>query len=419
MARSNERVWWHVYPLGFTGAPATRDGGPHGPRLRQLLPWLDHARDLGASGLLLGPVFDSATHGYDTLDHLRIDPRLGSDADLDALVVACHERGMQVVLDGVFNHVSDRHPRVLEARAAGFRGPASAWLRITEDGKDAGDAGSGPQPRVFEGHSALVELDHANPDVVSYVTQVMNHWLDRGVDGWRLDAAYAVEPDRWAAILAGVRSRHPEAWVFGEVIHGDYADVVARSGMDSVTQYELWKASWSSIKDANFFELDWTLTRHNELLATFTPQTFIGNHDVTRIATTLGPAGAVVALAVLMTVGGTPSVYYGDELGWTGLKEHRAGGDDAIRPPFPADAAQLTGDAVVHQAHRDLVALRRAHPWLTRARTEALELSNTRYRYRSVAADGAGALIVDLDLTASPRAAVIADQGAVLWRSHP
>ncbi|GEN78493.1 alpha-amylase family glycosyl hydrolase [Actinotalea fermentans] len=410
MPRTSDRTWWHVYPLGFTDAPATRVGGPHEPRLRRLLPWLDHARDLGATGLLLGPVFDSATHGYDTLDHLRVDPRLGTDADLDALLAAAHDRDLQVALDGVLNHVSDQHPIVVRAREAGFAGPDAAWLRLEH-------TPDGPRPRVFEGHSSLVELDHANPEVAAYVAGVMNHWLDRGVDAWRLDAAYAVAPELWAPILADVRARHPHAWVFGEVIHGDYADVVDRSGMDSVTQYELWKATWSSIADRNFFELDWTLTRHNGFLETFVPQTFVGNHDVTRIATTLGSQGAVVALAVLMTVGGVPSVYYGDEMGWTGVKEHRAGGDDAVRPPYPAAPAALTGDERVRQAHRDLLALRRARPWLTTATTRTLELTNTRYRYRAEAADGGAALEVELDVSGTPRATVRADDGALLWES--
>lgn len=407
---TSDRVWWHVYPLGFTGAPATRDGGPHEPRLRRLLPWLDHARDLGATGLLLGPVFDSATHGYDTLDHLRVDPRLGTEEDLVDLVGAAHARGLHVVLDGVFNHVAAEHPRVAAARAAGFTGPDAAWLRL-EHGEH------GPRPRVFEGHEALVELDHRNPEVAAYVAHVMNHWLDRGVDGWRLDAAYAVAPELWADVLAPVRARHPHAWVVGEVIHGDYADVVARSGMDAVTQYELWKATWSSILDRNFYELDWALQRHAEFLTTFTPLTFVGNHDVTRIATTVGAAGAVLALTVLATVGGTPSVYYGDDVAWEGGKEHRAGGDDAIRPPYPEHPSQLTGDAGVLAAHRDLLALRRERPWLTTATTQALELTNERYRYRTVAADGGAALVVELDVTGAPRASVAEDDGTLLWRS--
>ena len=412
MPRTGDRIWWHVYPLGFTGAPRERDGGPHEPRLRRLLPWLDHARDLGTTGLLLGPVFDSATHGYDTLDHLRIDPRLGTSDDLDTLIAAAHERDLHVALDGVLNHVSHRHPLVESARAAGFTGPEAAWLRI-EHGAD------GPHPRVFEGHDSLVELDHRNPDVAASLAQVMNHWLDRGVDAWRLDAAYAVAPEHWATVLAPVRARHPQVWIFGEVIHGDYAEFVTRSGMDAVTQYELWKAAWSSIVDRNFFELDWSLTRHDEFLATFTPQTFVGNHDVTRIASTVGPAGAVVALTVLMTVGGVPSVYYGDEVAWTGVKEHRAGGDDAIRPPYPTRPDQLTGDQAVLSAHRDLIALRRDRPWLTTATTHPLELTKQRYRYRAAARDGSTAIVVELDLDATPRATVTDDGGAILWQSRP
>ena len=92
-------IWWHVYPLGFTGAhPDRGDGADHS--LRRIVGWLDHAVALGANGLLLGPVFASATHGYDTTDHLRIDPRLGSDADFDALVAEAKGRGLRILLDG-------------------------------------------------------------------------------------------------------------------------------------------------------------------------------------------------------------------------------------------------------------------------------------------------------------------------------
>ena len=110
-------IFWHVYPLGFVGAeirPERPASLAH--RLGRLTGWLDYAIELGASGLLLGPIFAAASHGYDTIDHFRIDPRLGDDADFDALIEAARRRGLNVVLDGVFNHVSRRHPAFRGAR---------------------------------------------------------------------------------------------------------------------------------------------------------------------------------------------------------------------------------------------------------------------------------------------------------------
>jgi glycosidase len=404
-------IWWHVYPLGFCGAPLAAEAGAGEPRLRRLLSWLDYAVELGVSGLMLGPVFESQTHGYDTLDHYRVDPRLGSDADLDDLIDACRTRGLRVVLDGVFSHVGDRHPLVLEAARTGFDGPAAEWLDIDRS------APEGPRPRVFEGHGSLVRLNHQVPQVVAYVADVMRHWLDRGIDGWRLDAAYSVAPEFWAAVLPAVRERHREAWVFGEVIHGDYAAFVEQSGVDSVTQYELWKAIWSSLVDRNFFELDWTLSRHNDLLEHVTPVTFVGNHDVTRIASAVGPDAAVVALAILMTVGGIPAVYYGDEQGWTGIKEDRAGGDDAIRPAFPAGPDRLAIEgADTFRAHQDLIGLRRRNAWLVTATTESIAITNTRYVYRARASKGAETLVVEVDVTDAPQIVIRNGDGGTLWQ---
>jgi len=395
-------VWWHVYPLGFTGAPIRdQDAGPGGG-LARIGRWLDYAVELGVSGLALGPVFASQTHGYDSIDQLRIDPRLGGMDDLDDLVVACKARGLRVLLDGVFNHVGSEHPLVRKALREGPDGPYASFFRIDWD------APGGVQVGTFEGHDSLVALNHESPQVADYVTSVMDSWLDRGIDGWRLDAAYAVAPEFWASVLPTVRGRHPDAWFVGEVIHGDYAGLVAASGMDSVTQYELWKAIWSSIVDRNFYELDWTLSRHNELLDRFTPMTFVGNHDVSRIASTVGDAGAVLALVILMTTGGVPSIYYGDEQAFTGVKEDRLGGDDAVRPAFPDDPSLLSDQGRwMYRIHQELIGLRRRHPWLVTARSTTVSLTNTSYVYEARAAQGDGWLRVELDVADGPRARVL------------
>ncbi|OBK10326.1 alpha-amylase family glycosyl hydrolase [Mycobacterium asiaticum] len=394
-------IWWQVYPLGFVGAfPAEPPPGPGEHRLRRLVDWFDHAIALGASGVALGPIFASRTHGYDTTDHYQIDPRLGGDEDFDYLVAEAHRRGLRILLDGVFNHVGADFPR--------YRDPASAhWF-------------SGGN---FEGHDELIGLNHDSPEVADYVVDVMAHWLGRGADGWRLDAAYTVPQRFWADALPRVRDRHPEAWFVGEYIHGDYAAEVRDAGLDSATQYELWKAIWSSLNDGNFFELDWALQRHNQFLAEFAPLTFVGNHDVTRIASQLRhPDHQAHALAVLLTVGGVPSVYAGDEFGWRGVKEERYGGDDAVRPEFATPPVQLDESGTQTWAlHQFLVGLRRRHPWLHAATTSAVLLENKHYVYQTRRGDDALLVALNIDDVplrlslpelGTPRAQVLAGSSA-------
>jgi cyclomaltodextrinase / maltogenic alpha-amylase / neopullulanase len=370
-------VWWQVYPLGFVGAE--QQAAPDQPvvhRLDRLRGWLDYAVELGASGIALGPIFASRTHGYDTLDHYRIDPRLGDEGDFAKLVGAAHERGLRVLLDGVFNHVDRDFPH-------------PGWFRRRADGGYD----------TFEGHGDLIALDHGNPEVAAYVRDVLAHWLGKGADGWRLDVAHAVPSAFWAAVLPPVRERHPEMYVVGETIHGDYEDIVRTGTLDSVTQYELWKATWSALNDGNLFELSWALERHNGFLDAFAPLTFVGNHDVTRIASILEEDRLLPhALAVLFTIGGTPSVYYGDEQAFRGVKEERVGGDDAIRPAFPAQPDELAPEGwATYRLHQDLIGTRRRHAWLHRARTEVVHLSNTQLAYRSAAGDDAITVALNLD----------------------
>lgn len=408
MESCEETLWWHVYPLGACGAPI-RSERRAAHRLPRLTSALDHAADIGLNGALLGPIFQSSTHGYDTTDYFAIDDRLGDESDFDALVGACRDRGMRILLDGVFSHVGADHPLLASALREGPDSWAGRLFHIDFDSE------GGPYPWFFEGHTDLVRFEHAHEEAISYVTDIMRHWLARGIDGWRLDAAYSVAPAFWTEVLRRVRAEYPDAYFLGEVIHGDYAALVEEGTLSTLTQYELWKSIWSSLKEKNFFELDWTLSRHNGFLDHFVPQTFIGNHDVTRIASILGPHGAVAALAILMTLGGTPSIYYGDELGATGVKEDRPGGDDAVRPPLPSSEPVFEDAARLLEAHRELIALRRARPWLTRARTTPVELHNEQYRYRAAAPGREGELEVRLDVSGERPCIAISEGGRVIW----
>ncbi|MDO5501343.1 MAG: alpha-amylase family glycosyl hydrolase, partial [Propionibacteriaceae bacterium] len=181
-------IWWQVYPLGAVGAPIREQAEP-AHRLGRLVNWLDHAVELGCNGLLLNPIFASVSHGYDTTDHYRIDPRLGDDADFAHLVEETSARGMHIVLDGVFNHVAATH-HLVESRPDMIR-----W--------------DGDRPKGWEGHGDLVELNHDHPEVRAMVADIMTHWLRRGAAGWRLDVAYAVPADFWRDVIGRVRAEFP------------------------------------------------------------------------------------------------------------------------------------------------------------------------------------------------------------------
>lgn len=392
MSLLDHAIWWHVYPLGALGAPVHEHAATDaGHRLRRLEEWLDYAIELGCSGLLLGPIFESSSHGYDTLDHFRVDSRLGDDADFDHLVGQARSRGLSILLDGVFNHVGTHHGLVGSAV-----GGSAAMVRVRDDGGTR-------RPEPWEGHTDLALLDHRDPAVADLVADVMLHWLHRGVAGWRLDVAYAVPPPFWRHVLTRVRAEFPDAVFLGEVIHGDYPGIAEAADLDSVTQYELWKAVWSSLTDRNLWELAWALERHDTFSAKLVTQTFVGNHDVTRIASQVGDSGAALAAIVLLTVPGMPSVYYGDEQGFRGRKGSGRHADDEIRPALPATPADLAPHGRwLYRLHQDLIGLRRRNPWITRGRVRVEAKDSTWITYRTT---GAGHhLDVHLTLDPQPRA---------------
>ena len=260
-------VWWQVYPLGFVGAEPRalhrRRRRPH--RLRRMRAWLDYLVDLGCNGLALGPVFASETHGYDTVDHLRIDPRLGDDADVRragrrpaaAAASGCCSTACSTTSGG-----TSRGSQEAEARA-GLRRRAVVHI--------AGTRRATVSATVFEGHDAARRAQPRRARGRDYVASVMAHWLDRGVDGWRLDAAYAVPPRSGAACCPGCGNAIPRRVVRRR---GDPRRLPgvrrASPGWTRSPSTSCGSRSGARSTTRNLFELAWTLERHDELLASFT-----------------------------------------------------------------------------------------------------------------------------------------------------
>ena len=355
--KHDEQAWWHeatfysIYPLGFCGAPASNPSEPAAvgdeprervPRLRAITEDLDRIGGLGFTALNLGPLFESDSHGYDTRDYFTLDRRLGSDDDLADLVRAAHNRGMRVVVDGVYNHVGRGFRAFQRLREEGAGSEYASWFADVDFSHD-NRFGDGFVYRGWEGVEELVTLNHSNPVVRDHLLDAAAHAVTRyGVDGIRLDVAYSLPHDFLDALSARLREVRPDVWLMGEVIHGDYAAYLAPGRLDSVTNYECYKGLWSSFNDRNLHEIAHSLTRLfgdggllcAALEAGKLPFGFADNHDVTRVASALTTREHLYPLyALLWTMPGVPSVYYGSEYGMEGRKEKA---DAVLRPEVAA-----------------------------------------------------------------------------------
>lgn len=338
MTRINQKdIFYHLYPLGALGAPRKNDfQSLPVARLRQMEGWLDHIQALGATALYLGPVFESGTHGYDTADYYQVDRRLGDRSDLAAFSQALHARGMKLVLDGVFNHVGRQFWAFRDLRANLQGSPYADWF----DGLNFDQTSPLGDPfsyLAWNGHFELVKLNLANPAVREHLFGAVAMWKEEfGIDGIRLDAADALSPEFMRELRGFVDRLDPEMWLMGEVIHGDYRNWANDAMLHAVTNYELYKSTYSSFNDGNFFELAHSLKREfgangiYKHLATI--YNFGDNHDVTRLASQLREKRHLYPLyALLFSFPGLPSVYYGSEFGFEAVKQND---DWNLRPAF-------------------------------------------------------------------------------------
>ena len=332
---SYETVYYQIYPMGFTGAPFENDGILT-PRIQKVMDWIPHLQKLHVGAVYFSPVFESDTHGYNTRDYQKIDVRLGTNEDFKEVCDALHKAGIRVLLDGVFNHVGRGFFGFQDVLKNRESSPYKDWFYINFGGNDGYNDGLWYEG--WEGHYDLVKLNLRNPAVCDYLLDSVKMWIDTfGIDGLRLDVAYLVDRD----FLRRLR-RETAAWkedfvLIGEMIGGDYNQIMGDDMCHSVTNYECYKGLYSSLNSMNLFELvhslmrqfgpePWTLYRGRHLL------NFADNHDVTRLASILtNPAHLPLAYTLLFGMPGMPILYYGSE--W-GVKAHKSEGDPALRPCF-------------------------------------------------------------------------------------
>jgi alpha-glucosidase len=497
--------WWkrgviyQVYPRSFQDT----DGDGVGD-LRGIAARLDHLAWLGVEAVWVSPFYPSpmVDFGYDVTDHRGVDPRFGTLADFDALVRAAHARGIRLVLDYIPNHTSDQHPWFRESRAS-RESPKRDWYIWRDPAPDGGPPNNwlsafggpawtlDPATGQYYLHSFLREqpdLNWRNPEVEGAMLDVVRFWLERGADGIRVDAVQKVikderlrddppnpdfrpgEDDPYDALLRIHSGDRPEVHdviarmrrvvdAFPErVLIGEIYNTVERmmpyygrdgGGCHFPYNFQLIKLPW----DARV--IDGAVRRYEALLPPGAwPNWVLGNHDRHRVASRVGAAQARVAAMLLFTLRGTPTLYYGDEIGmedvtippervqdpWERNLPGRGLGRDPERTPMQWNASPgagfTTGEpwlplgdsaranvaagrddpASLLSLHRDLIALRRAEPALSLGAWAPVDATGSVLAYLREAMGAR--FLVALNLGASPARLEGSWSGDVVLSTH-
>ena len=380
MSWYNEAIFYHIYPLGLTGAPKQNEYTEPVHRLNTLLPWIDHIKEIGCTALYIGPLFESVGHGYETTDYKKLDSRLGTNEDLTAFVKVCHEKGIKVIFDGVFNHTGRDFFAFKDIRKNREHSPYLNWYcNVNFYGNN--EYNDGFSYDNWGGYNLLVKLNQRNPDVQNYICDVIRYWVSEfDVDGIRLDAADVLDFDFMRMLRRTAEEVKPDFWLMGEVIHGDYSRWVNGETLHSVTNYALHKALYSGHNDHNYFEIAHTV-KYLQNMGNLDLYNFVDNHDVERIYTKLSNKAHFTPVHILLyTLPGVPSIYYGSEFGIEGRKERSS--DDSLRPALSLDDYETAlGDNPCTALIAALGQIRQHTPALSYGSYAELHLTNRQFAF--------------------------------------
>lgn len=380
MSWYNEAIFYHIYPLGLCDTPKQNEYTTPVHRLNTLLPWINHIKEIGCTALYIGPLFESVGHGYETTDYKKLDSRLGTNEDLTAFVKACHEKGIKVIFDGVFNHTGRDFFAFRDIQKNREHSQYLNWYcNVNFWGNN--EYNDGFSYDNWGGYNLLVKLNQRNPEVQNYICDVIRYWVSEfDVDGIRLDAADVLDFDFMRALRRTAEEVKPDFWLMGEVIHGDYSRWVNGETLHSVTNYALHKALYSGHNDHNYFEIAHTV-KYLQNMGNLDLYNFVDNHDVERIYTKLSNKAHFNPVHVLLyTLPGVPSIYYGSEFGIEGRKERSS--DDSLRPALVladyADAKETNPCTALVAA---LGKIRQNTPALSYGSYAELQLTNRQFAF--------------------------------------
>lgn len=376
-------VFYHIYPLGLCGAPKQNEGQEVTERLNQLAPWISHIKNIGCNAIYIGPVFESVGHGYETTDYKTVDRRLGTNETLKNFVTACHEQGIRVVLDGVFNHTGREFFAFKDIKEKREQSAYRDWYCNVNFGGN-NEYNDGFSYENWGGYNLLVKLNQRNPAVKEYICDVIRFWVQEfDIDGIRLDAADVLDFDFMKDLRGVANEVKEEFWLMGEVIHGDYGRWVNDETLHSVTNYQLHKALFSGHNDHNYFEIAHNIKYVHNLVNQniLKLYNFLDNHDVDRIASKVVNKDNLVPIYYLLyTLPGVPSIYYGSEFAVEGVKAN--GSDDGIRPMLDLNSLrnEHKEDKLLDEI-RKLGKLRQESEVLAKGRYEELLLTNRQFAF--------------------------------------
>ncbi len=357
--------------------------GFKGGDLLGIVEHLDYLQDLGITAIYLNPIFQStANHRYHTYDYYCVDPILGGNDALRALVDEAHGRGIRIVLDGVFNHASRGFYQFNHIAENGAASPYVDWFMVKQFPLRPYQAPQGQQGyEAWWDQPALPKLNTATPAVREFLWDVAVHWIKFGIDGWRLDVPLEIKDDEfWREFRRRVRAANPEAYIVAEIWH-DAQNYLQGDQFDAVMNYTAARACLGFFGGGNLWQSEAARTGYHwidpldaiqfrkeiERLLGLYPRevvevqyNLLGSHDTPRFKTLARSDVTALKLATLfeMTYPGAPSVYYGDEIGLEG----RA--DPGCRASFPWDESAWDRDLRAYVQR--CIALRKAHPALRR-----------------------------------------------------